>query len=225
MNKLYILTISLLVLLLLAQRSCNSKQVAAMQTQYDLQVADYTMLQQEANRKGDSIASLTALTYSQESAINQLSDSLFAVKRKLGNTLALYQGVQRMRIDTVLVPYINTSVKLLPPVITDSFARHNMIAVPASFAVDDPHYSIAGTVERSGVRINAFEATDSIALRFVEGRVRLFKPRDVEAQVMNSNPYVSMLAGKSAIYKAKGNWFPVVSAAIAAFVAGLLIHQ
>jgi hypothetical protein len=117
-------------------------------------------------------------------------------------------------------------VDTLPVFITDSFARNNMVQVPAYFAADSPYYSIQGAVRKTGVNIYDISISDTMTGRFVESKKGLFRKKTIQYQVMNANPYVQMNGMTSAVYqpKKKGPMGPILVGLIG-FAAGLFFAK
>jgi hypothetical protein len=191
--------IALLILALLVQRSCNRKQLDKAQTATALLQLDQQQLQKKLNKRGDTIAIQQAALIADKKAFKRYSDSVFGLQKKMGATLAFYKQNMQTRIDTFEAVY--TKHDTLPVYITDSFARMHMLQVPACFAADSAYYSIAGAVRMGGVSIYNIGIKDTLTGRFVEGKKRLFRPRLIEYQAMNANPFVQINGMNSASYK------------------------
>jgi hypothetical protein len=196
-----ILVVIVFIGILLLQRGCYQKEISKLENEISISKLDNQALEKKVNEKGDTIAYQTAIIVDNEKALNDYTDSIFELKKKVKETLAYSKEVVKVKVPPVYIPY--TDSVPYPEYITDTFARKHMVIVPRDFEADSLHYSIAGTVQKDGVQIKSIELIDTTYGRFVEPKPKLFKRQQIEYQVMHTNPYLKTVEMSSAIYKPK----------------------
>lgn len=179
---------------------------------------DKQTLTETTNKQGKTIKLQDAILVNNTTALNRLTDTIFDLKKKDAKnteTIAYYKGVTRTEIVKVNVPYKDTtgmkefsdSLLAITPQEVKDYIRDSTIQVPRVAELTNPNFSLAATVKKQELTIDALVIPDTLQLRFVEHKGGLFKPNTVEVQYFHSNPYVLSVSANSAYYKPKKKSF------------------
>jgi len=210
----------------------NQKEQVITQQELDKQT-----LHTIVNKQKKTITEQNVLTTTSQKAINDLTDTIFNLKKKDAKntqTIAYYKAVTKLRIDSFDIPYLDT---LAMKRFSDSveaqcqevltFMRDSTIVVPKDVVMDDPNFSLSASIGKQSLLINALVIPDTLQLRFVEHKHGWFKPKTVEVQWFHSNPLIQTTSANSAIYRpVKKSFFKRVILPVAIGVgAGLIIAK
>ena len=202
----------LLVALLLILHTCNRKNLKEKDTQITALQLEKQTLDSMVNASGQTILQQQSIVTSSQTAIQELTDSIFDLKksqdRKIREVIAYYKGITVTKVDSVLVPYVDSGyIKKFG----DSIAKgcnevikyliDSTIHVPQQFSSISPDLRISGTVNKQGVLIDSLQIPDTLQLRFIERKGGLFKRRSVEIQFFHSSPYIQTTSSNSVIYQ------------------------
>lgn len=227
--------IAILVIFLLLQNSCNRKEKSKLESQIGMLLVEKQVLEKEVNKLGDSVATQKAIVVSDQKQLSNYADSVFGLKKKLGNTIAYYQSRINVGVKDVAIEYKHDTVEVPVDVDTGAliaFYKNNSITVPRTVELDSPYFYIKQTVKKTGINIDDLILKDTLSARLVEARVRgkgdLFKHTEIQAQFTNKSPYLRIEGGNSIIYKPKKEPFLKVfgipfAIGAATTVAGILI--
>ncbi len=122
----------------------------------------------------------------------------------------------------VYIPYIDSSNQIGKD--TSEYLK-NSVRVPRGFELKNSYFNIRGSVLKSGVKLDSLNIPDTLRGRFVEKKNGLFKPETIEYQVFNTNPYIQIQGGKSAVYTAKKKPFKFILPIIVGTVLGIIIAK
>jgi hypothetical protein len=177
--------------------------------------------EQLAKQRLDSIVSTKnqviyrqeAIITSNQLAINQLTDSIFSLKKrdsKNRQTIAYYKGTTKVEVDSVDVPYLDTiAMKKFEDTVAKrcssviAYMNDSTITVPRTASLSTDTLSVDIDVTKSGVNLRNLSLVDTLQLRFVEHKGSLFRRASTEIQYFHSNPYFKNIAANSVIYKPK----------------------
>ncbi len=205
-----------------AERNASAAQLAQ-------QLAEQTALglRQEVNRLGQSVMLQEVVITQSQEALKKYSDSIFALNKKstrqVKEIIAHYENNVQYKIKEVLVPVVGENP--LPEYITDTFARANMILVPAIYEIDSGQNYFKATVSKQGLNIDSASISTTIAGRFVERKNGIFSRRFIEYQTMSTNPMVSITGSTSSIYKPKRNILKTLLPVAAGLAAGIWLSK
>lgn len=208
-----VLLASILILMLLLNTCRLTKKVDDRDKQITAEQLAKQRLDSIISTKDQVIYRQEAIITSNQQAINELTDSVFSLKKKdtkNRETIAYYKGTTKTVLRDVLVPYLD-SVKLkqfsdsmqmycqeVLDYIQDSSVRVGTIAEDIT-----PYYSIKQTVEKDGIKINSLSIPDTLNLRFVNHKGGLFRRSKIEVQYFHSNPFIKSTSSSSVFYKPK----------------------
>lgn len=237
-----ILTISLAVLallLLLNTFRLNKKvdEQGGVITQQQLENQKTTKI---VNEQGKTISRQKVLLTSSQAVINDLANSVFQLKEKDEknlNTIAYLKTVQRVRADSIPVPYernmtlaeklqLSDSIMAICKDVIDAIDS-TTIVVPAVAQVSNDILSAKLTINKESVQIDELTIPDTMSVRFVETKPKLLKPSSIEVQFMHSNPLFQNGQTQSVFYKPKKKSFlrRVILPIAGGVVAGILIGK
>ena len=184
---------------------------------------DKQTLQTLLNKKGDTIYSQKSIITSSQSAIRNLTDSIFDLKKKdkkNREVIAYYRGRTTTRIDTLEIPWVDS---LTMKRFEDSVEQKckDVIAFYRDSAIQTPHtdslvtedidvnFTLKKTNRIPSLVINRLAIVDTLDLQFVEHKGGLFKKKSIEVQFKHSNPYIKVDGSNSVFYKPqkKPRWF------------------
>lgn len=175
------------------------------------------------------ISSQTEIATSQQQ-LRDATDSFFAMnkkwERRIKEVLAFYRTTTITRIDSTLVPYVDSaamvawadSIKQQCQGVIDYYEA-NYLALPKTARDSTDKYVADFTATQSGININTLAIPDSQYLRFVvlkggilkkdqNGKRHLFTPRSYQVQVLHTNPLIQTTSTSSVIYRPpkRGKW-------------------
>lgn len=163
------------------------------------------------------------ITNSKE-ALKLATDSLFNLKasqdKKIKDVIAYYKGQTKLKVDSVKVPYIDTtgkkewedSVKAACSKVIEYYEA-NTIAVPRTAKDSTKNYKADLTATLSGITINNLELVDLQTIRWVvykggllkkdiTGKRHLWLKKKLGVQIVHTNPHIKVIGAESAIYQA-----------------------
>lgn len=218
--------------ILLFIQTNNYKGAKDQITQLDL---DNQTLRTLVNQRGDTIYTQKSLITSSREAINNLTDSIFLLKRKDSKnqqTIAYYKGVTKIEVRNVSIPYMDTlSMKRFSDSVENSCAevitymRDSTISVPQRLSVSTQNAFLEADVTKSGLYIDSLSIPDTLQLRFVE-RGGFLKRKTIEVQYLHSNKYIHSLSTNSVVYSPKKSLLTRVILPVAIGIGvGLIISK
>lgn len=216
------LIILILVVSLFLLYKCSSSRLREKDDIITQAELDKQTLQTLLNKKGDTIYSQQSIITSSQSAIKNLTDSIFDLKKKdkkNREVIAYYRGRTTTRIDTLEISWVDTArmkrfEDSVEQVCKDviSFYRDSAIETPHtdSFTTKDidVNFTLKKTNRTPSLVINRLSIVDTLDLQFVEHKRFLRKPT-IEVQFKHSNPYIKVDGSNSVFYKPqkKPKWF------------------
>jgi hypothetical protein len=195
---------------------------------------DKQTLDQKVNEQGRVISTQKSILTDNTESLNRLTDTIFDLKakdKKNLETIAYFKNVTQISVAAVDVPYLDTEAmqrfqdSLIAKYPEVKNYIDSSIRVPTTAGIGTPHFSLQATVKKDGITIDQLTIPDTLQLRFVETKAKLFKRSEVGVQFFHSNPYVKTIQANSAFYKPKrASFFKRVILPVAIGVgAGLLI--
>lgn len=191
----------------------------------------------KVNSQGREIASQKVIITDNTNSLNRLTDTIFQLKekdRKNTETIAYFKNVTQISVAAVDVPYLDTvamrkfedSLANQYPQLA-SYIRDSSIRVPTTAGIGTPYFSLEVTAKKSGITVDKLVVPDTLQLRFVEHKAKLFKKGSIEVQYFHTNPYVQNISSNSVFYKPKrASFFKRVILPVAVGVgAGILISR
>lgn len=144
------------------------------------------------NKLGQVVAVGALTRVEDQKALAALSQEVFALRKKderrVKDYQALYRVKQNVELKEVYLPYDSTdTVVSVPP---GWVAADSVVVPPKSFRDSTATYEIAGRVLLQGVQLDKISIVDTLSLRQVEVKKGLFKAREIDVQVIHSNPLV-----------------------------------
>lgn len=210
-----ILLISTLLLLLNTCRM-NRKLLVEEGKVDSLSLANQT-LDTIISRNKKVIISQDVIITSNKHSLSALTDTIFDLKRKdqkNTSTIAYYKEVTKTKLPPTYIPYKDTiAFKQFKDSLSEEsqaivkYMQDSTITVPRTSILTSPNYSIAATVNRDYLSIDAISIPDTLQLRFVESKGNLFKKSSVTVQFFHSNPYITTTSANSAVYIPKRKSF------------------
>ena len=208
-----IIVILLMVIFFLGKCSSSRlKEKDDIITQAEL---DKQTLQKLINKQGDTIYSQQSLITSSQSAISNLTDSIFDLKRKdkkNREVIAYYRGRTTTRIDTLEISWVDTTrmkrfEDSVEQVCKDviAFYRNSAIETPHTDSFTTKDIDVNFTLKKQNrtpsLVINRLAIVDTLDLQFVRHKGGLFKRSSIEVQFKHSNPYIKVDGSNSVFYK------------------------
>jgi len=201
------------------------------------------------NHKYDSVLnSKNQVIYEQEAqitsskvALKNMTDSIFALKRKhereIKGITAYYSERTVTQIKNVYVSYVDTSAY---PVLSDSLTKicaeklSNVIPVPRTGIISTDTFFAVMTVEKEGITVNQIEIPDTQHVRFteikggflkkdLEGKRHFILGKQYGVQVLHTNPAIKVQGQKSAAYKQKSNFLKHALIGAGAVLTGIIL--
>lgn len=213
------------VLLFISVRQCNSNDARAENWQA---VAEYK------SQKIDSLRNAFNLWVTEQrvaqtndaAEIKRLSAQLFELdarqERRIKKVEALVSVRQIARITDTLIQFDRDTVYRAAG---GMIPADSVVIPPRDFKAANAFYSISGTVQLQGVRINDLTLPNTVSFRIADKKVGLFKT-DKVVQVINSNPYFSNTGASSITLKHRVNaWNKWIKPVGAAVLTALLTSQ
>ena len=220
--------------LLLSVQTCTLNQkIEQGERQITLLQLEKQTLTQKINEQGKVIQQQEAIIVDNTLALNNLTDTIFALKakdKKNLQSIAYFKGVTKTIIDTLEIPYLDT---LAMSAFEDSIRKScpkwadSVIQVPSKVGLETPHFELQGTVKKTGFVIDRLVIPDTLQLRFVEEKGGLFKRSKIKVQYFHSNPFVKDISANSVYFKPKKKSFfqRVVVPVTVGLGAGILISR
>lgn len=158
--------------------------------------------------------------------IKKLSEQLFELDRKQERRIKKVETLvsvrQVARVTDTLIEYERDTVYRAAGT---TISPDSVVIPPRDFKASNEFYSISGTVQLKGVRINDLTLPNTVSFRIADKKVGLFRT-DKVVQVINSNPHFTTTGTSSIVLKDRVNawnrWIKPVGAAV---LASLLTSQ
>ena len=211
-----------LVVLLSQVDSCRGRDFMSQQAKIDsLTLANQQMVQVKNSLDQIVTKQAVIITQDQES-LKDLTDSIFALNKKDQKRIkqidALIQINSQTHVSTVNVPYVIAYYRNSTVELTDTsngeLSKHVVID-----SNQNKHFQFDGSVLKDKFRINSVNFPDKQSISIVEtkggllkrgidGKVKLFRKKTMEIQVLHTNPYIKVTGVSSIVYKppVKGRW-------------------
>jgi len=241
-NKMKWITICLAILavLLLLNTFRLNKKVGEQETLITQEKLDNQTTKEIVNKQGQTITRQKVIITQSQESINQLTDSVFNLKQKDAkntNTIAYYKAHIKVKIDTLLVPFEKQSSVADRLHFSDSIMKECadvIAAIDAVSVVDgtvaeivNDTLSLKATIHKDNLEINELTIPDTLQLRFVEHKGKLFKRGYIETQFFHTNPLFKTEKANSVFYQPKRKTFfqRVLFPVAVGLGAGLLIAK
>lgn len=218
------LSLVLIFMLMLNINSCNGLKSSESKVNElrDSVVQVTTFL----NQSGQKVEQLEAQVTNNQASIRQLTEDKFNLTRKHEKEIkqihAYYKGQTSVDIDTQYVPYVDTTgrKKWQDSVMANckdviDYYEDSTVLVGTQFKSDSSYYSIEGTVEKNGLKINHISIKDTQYIRFVtlkggffkkvDNKTKFYAKRRVVVQVKHTNPYFNTTSGQGILYQPPKN--------------------
>lgn len=172
------------------------------------------------NKNSQLISQAEAAKVANDKAVTELSNEIFDLKRKNQKLVKEIQSLgrigQRVRVDSVLIPYTDTFY-----VINDSTIR-----VPAPYEFDDKWFSLKGKVLKTGVLVDSISISDTLSFRQVDVKNGWFKKPTTVLQVVHSNPYVQTTSVQYIVVdRPTTQWNKWIKPTLTALGAGFITYK
>jgi hypothetical protein len=195
--------------LLFWMQTCNfQEQIKKGKEQITQLELDKQTLTDKVNSQGKTIKSQDVIITDNTTSLNNLTDSIFRLKRKNAEVIAYFRTKTNTSLVEVEVPYLDTTgarhwidsvLALAPtPINPDS-----VLLVPQRAFLENEHLKLLATVRKQGLTIDSLDLPDNLQLRFLETKGGLFRSKKIEVQFFHSNPYVHTVSANSVFYKPK----------------------
>jgi hypothetical protein len=212
--------VAILALLLLLNTFRLNKKVGEQETVITQQQLDNQTTKEIVNKQGKTITSQKVIITQSQESINLLTDSIFDLKAKDAkntNTIAYYKAHIKVRVDTVKVPYtvnpdLADRLELSDSLIQackDVIEQMDAQSVPTGTVAEivNDSLSLKATINKNELVINELTIPDTLQLRFVEHKGKLFKRGSVEVQFFHTNPLFKTEKASSAYFQPKKKSF------------------
>ena len=207
-NFLYFIIVILLFFIFI-QYSCNKMKLIEFKSKIDLLNIQNQKLDSIKNKQGNTIYTQEVAIIESKKELKKYTDIIFNLKRKherkVKDVITYYKKISRTGVDTFFVFEIDSIP--YPEYITIEFINDSMITVPRTYKVNDPYFQFDATVKKEGMLINNISFPDTLHGRFIEKKNGFLKPKTIEYQFFNTNPYVKTQSSNSIIYKKKGKFW------------------
>lgn len=196
-----ILLVAVTIVAIMAIRSCSLKELEVTSSGVKIQMyqAQSKVFETTVNTLGEKVATQLAVItnkdkevqalLSKNSTLSKLSSQvIFASEAKIANITAPFSKIDTIRVnDTVYIP------------------------VGTEFAKADKWYSISGSVQETGLKIDSLKFNDSttynIGTKKQPGLLGYFKPYEPTLEVINHNPYVTAKSLQNMKFVSKPKWW------------------
>lgn len=196
----------------------------------ELVILKYKMTQQKLdtlyNVNKRLIQSQQMVQTESKDAINQLSQEVFNLKKKDEKhlqTIALMSTNQRVRVDTLRVPFndssnVEASIKDKDSSQLTNLIRDSMILVPKKVSYEDSTISVAATITKKSFTLDSLTIPNTLHQRIVLDKGGLFKKDAYRLQSFNTSKYVGTTKEESVIYvpSKKNTFLKILMTAIVA---------
>lgn len=239
-NKWISISLAIIAILLLLNTFRLNKRIGEQEILITQQKLDNQTTTEIVNKQGQTITKQKVLITQSQESINLLTDSVFNLKRKDAkntNTIAYYKAHIRIRIDSIPVPFIvkpSIADKLeleetLRQECADVIAQMEEISIPVGSIAEivNDSLSLKATIQKNQLIINEISIPDTLNLRFVEHKGKLFKRGYIETQFFHTNPLFKTEKANSVFYQPKRKTFlqRVIFPVAAGLGIGLLIAK
>lgn len=204
----------LAVILFFSLRECRSNRQGVANLRLDLDSVARQAVQIE-NARGQLIAENNQLQATNGRQLEQLTDTIFDLKKKDQKRVKTVQEyariIQQFNAGGKLAQFVtdptDTSTKAaaaVPPPCTDS----NYVRVPQPFIYMDSTIIFRGRVTRVGVWLDSIRIENTLHYRTVVNKTGfLGLGRSTTVQVLNTNPAIQSLGVTSIIVPHRVNWW------------------
>lgn len=173
-----------LIILFFSVKSCRQNEMIAENWKAQVEYKD-TVIRELVNKNGQLVAEKELVQTNSAKDIKALSEKIFLLEKGIKKVTALVRATQVVKITDTLIVY-EPGQPQAPD--TGMIPAANAIVTPMRFSQITDNYSINGTVEKIGVKINSLILPNTISFRIAEKKEGLFKPRQTVVQAINSNP-------------------------------------
>lgn len=172
---------------------------------------DKQTLQSKVNAQGETIWTQQSILKDNTESLNDLTDSIFKLKRKNAEVVAYFKNKTVTSIQEIEIPYLDTTAMR---VFRDSLLANcpkldpnSVIPIPMTSLIQTPFFAIRATAKKQGIGIDSLAIPDELQLRFVEHKNGIFRRSTVEVQFFHTNPFVKSISANSVYYKPKKQSF------------------
>lgn len=175
------------------------------------------------NALGQKIYTQEVIITSDREGFKRYTDSMFNLtkrqEKRIKDVISYYQSILKAEIREVEVPYVDTlAMKKWADSVEQRcsdvivYYEANMMPVPRDAIDSTKDYKIDVTVTRDNLLVNSIQLIDTQHIRFVTlkggilkkdtyGKRHLFLKKKIEAQVLHTNPLITVLGQQSAQYE------------------------
>lgn len=230
-------TIAVILILLIGLttsiNSCNKQKHTAEDRARMDSIYWNQKIQIVTNENGKQLFELHALRDINDQMIRKISDTIFAFNKKIREVMALIQVHNVGRIDSIKIPFHDTTEIQVPVYITDQATRDSlaelfthMITVPKSYNIDSQYFKQWGKVVKTGVIIDSLELADDETFRLVNKKSGfLGLGSTLFVQGIHSSPYYKTTAAHSIIVKKPTNAWNKIIKPVLTFGAGFFLAR
>ena len=208
-----LLILGLVVLIIIfGVDSCKNQDYEGQVGKIDSLTLANQRLDSTVSKLGDKVFTQESLVVDQQSLINDLTDSIFGLKKadkKNRDVIAYYQGRTNTGVAGIEIPYLDTiSMKRFSDSVEArcsevlAYMRDSTIQVPKEARDSTQHYDISLIAKKTTITATKVSFPDTLDLAFTEKRFLLKKP-EIQIQFKHSNPYVKTLGANSVTYRPK----------------------
>ena len=230
-RKVFVSIVVLIVtILLLVWKSCEQKaQLSAFKSQINKFALGEQVFIEKINVNGDKIIEQEQIILSQKDALAHNLLELEELKKVQSQVVIQTNTI----IDSVFIPFDDSWQDenwFDTMVVHDTIEIRNFIYVPKTFSLSKEHYSLSGSILKTGVMIDSLRFPNQLTLSVGYKSQGLFKKALPVVIAKHSNPFVQTSSMQNIVikndlkwYDKKGTWFGV--GIVGGFIGGILINN
>lgn len=182
------------------------------------------------NKNGEVIDNQKVVITNQQSAINQIADEKFQLKKKNEkhlSTIAYLEMRLAAKIDTMFIPYKDSSdITGKDSTALVNYIKDSTIRVPKTVTFKDNWVYIDQTIKKDGLQVNTIEILDTLSQRVVVNDNGWFGKKYYEFQSFHTSPYFDTKSKQSILFIPKNETKKVALVAILLGIGtGLIIAK
>lgn len=196
-----ILLVAVTIIAIMAIRSCSLKELEVTSSGVKIKMyeAQATVFETTVNTLGEKVATQAAVITNKDKEVQ----ALLAKNSTLSTLASQVIFASEAKVTNVMAPFIKP----------DTIHSKDTVYIPVGteFSKVDQWYSISGSVQETGLKIDSLKFTDSttynLGTKKSPGLAGYFKPYEPTLEVISHNPYVTAKSLQNMKFVSKPKWW------------------